>query len=360
VTDDRTRLPKGIERNGNGYRGAYYDGDGVRHKTRTQSSVDLALSDLRRAWGEVERGGHVPPERRRITLDDWWKLWSAQRSVRASTAYADARRYRLHIAPNLGKLRLAEITPHKVQAWLRWAEDHDRSASTRAKALTLLGTMLGPHGAIADRRLSVNPCDGIKKPVVDVPRWEIPARGEVEAIIGALPEGWRPYVMCAAYTGMRWSELCGLQRRDYNPMRAELRVARAVTYTPGRGYVIAPPKSGKGRTVPVHRDLGAVLDARVPDLAPDGFVFTIGGRKGSAHPHASNFYRDAWTPALTAVGVSYRFHDLRHYTATTLISAGVDLATVMEIMGHASITTTQRYLHVSQEQKHAAVLRAFG
>ena len=50
-----------------------------------------------------------------------------------------------------------------------------------------------------------------------------------------------------------------------------------------------------------------------------------------------------------------RFHDLRHCAASGWVEAGVDIRTVQELLGHASITTTQRYLTSLAESKQKAV-----
>jgi site-specific recombinase XerD len=42
-------------------------------------------------------------------------------------------------------------------------------------------------------------------------------------------------------------------------------------------------------------------------------------------------------------------HMFRHTTATTLVEAGADIASIMEILGHKNIQTTERYLHVSNK-----------
>lgn len=51
----------------------------------------------------------------------------------------------------------------------------------------------------------------------------------------------------------------------------------------------------------------------------------------------------------------FRFHDLRHSSATRMVASGVDIITVKEILGHSDIHTTMRYAHAITEQKLNAV-----
>ena len=79
-------------------------------------------------------------------------------------------------------------------------------------------------------------------------------------------------------------------------------------------------------------------------LAPDGLLFAT--REGT--PISRNtFHTRIWRPAVKASGVDFdvRVHDLRHAHASWLLSGGSDLKSVMNRMGHAQITTTQKYLH---------------
>jgi integrase len=69
------------------------------------------------------------------------------------------------------------------------------------------------------------------------------------------------------------------------------------------------------------------------------------------------FRRMVWRPSCAAAGLSDlpRFHDLRHSHASWLLAGGADLQVVKERLGHASIMTTQRYLHTLPEADEAAI-----
>jgi len=66
--------------------------------------------------------------------------------------------------------------------------------------------------------------------------------------------------------------------------------------------------------------------------------------------------KKSFKAACKRAGISdLRFHDLRHTFATRLISFGVDLITVRDLLGHFSVRVTQRYTHSNQNQKEDAV-----
>ena len=52
---------------------------------------------------------------------------------------------------------------------------------------------------------------------------------------------------------------------------------------------------------------------------------------------------------------NFKFHDLRHTFGTRLADVGVDVVKIKELMGHASIVTTMRYLHATDQGKRAAI-----
>ncbi len=133
--------------------------------------------------------------------------------------------------------------------------------------------------------------------------------------------------------GLRVSELCGLDRGDVDLQ------ARTVTVM-GKG--------AKQRRVPVHdaavAALRAWLDGGRDDMAgpPDAvFVNRRGGRLG---PRDVRRILDRRAAAPTHP------HALRHTFATHLLDGGADLRVVQELLGHASLATTQVYTHVSKER----------
>lgn len=106
------RLPRGITRNGSGYRGTYYDTEHRRHRTRTYGTMRETLAALDKARAQVRRGEHVSPVDTRILLDEWWREWHPNRRIRHTTARRDESLYRLHIPPRLGRKPLRADTPY--------------------------------------------------------------------------------------------------------------------------------------------------------------------------------------------------------------------------------------------------------
>lgn len=349
---------RGVEAHGTGFRGVYQIA-GARHRTATYPTKGAAFAARSAALEDARKGVHVDPRRTNLTLDGWFVMWSAQRPVRACTAYADGLRWKNHVSPYLGHRKLAAVTPFTVQSWLRWMGDTGRSPAVTLKAFVLLKTALGPKGAIADRRLAANPCDGVARPKHQTPGWSLLTREDFDRIVEALPEDQRVVALLGALCGLRWSEIAGLQRQDFNPLRGTLTIQRGLVRTNGSGNAVNAPKNHKTRTVPLVRPVVEALNVRADGLAPDDWLLTT----VRGHPlNASNWRNKVWTPALRAAGIDQRvrFHDLRHSFVSWLLHAGADIGTVMELAGHANLSTTQLYSHSSEDLKRSAVLRALG
>lgn len=149
-------------------------------------------------------------------------------------------------------------------------------------------------------------------------------------------------------TGIRVSELCGLDLEDIDRARNTIRVF-------GKGR--------KERTVPLGAPALKAIDrwisqARSTYLSTSsGLALFLGARGKRIDPRS---VREVVYTALQALPNAPRVgpHGLRHSAATHLLERGADLRTVQEILGHASLATTQIYTHVSEERLKAAYTQA--
>lgn len=143
---------------------------------------------------------------------------------------------------------------------------------------------------------------------------------QIDALVrkASTPAG-RAWIALAAYTGLRRGELHGLQKRQIHDGLIDLGTS----------------KNGEPRLVPLLPKLKQHVK-QVP------FARTVDSLD-------TEFRR-----ARAAAGlVDFRFHDLRHTTASLLANAGVDLGTIAAILGHKTLQTTRRYRHL-----YTATLRA--
>lgn len=149
-------------------------------------------------------------------------------------------------------------------------------------------------------------------------------------------------------SGARVAELCGLDLQDIDYERQTIRVF-------GKG--------SKERTIPIGNPAMRALKAWLAEGRPvlmkersEKCVF-IGARGKRIDQRA---VRTVVYNALSALEGFERMgpHALRHSAATHLLEGGADLRTVQEILGHASLATTQIYTHVSTERLQAAFKQA--
>jgi integrase/recombinase XerC len=149
-------------------------------------------------------------------------------------------------------------------------------------------------------------------------------------------------------TGIRVSELCGLGAGDVDRERRCVRVL-------GKG--------ARERTVPMGLPAIRAVDrwqrAGRPVLATEasGNALFLGARGGRLDPRAARRVVHHRLAAVTG-GPDTGPHGLRHTAATHLLEGGADLRSVQEILGHASLATTQIYTHVSIERLRSSYRQA--
>jgi integrase/recombinase XerC len=146
-------------------------------------------------------------------------------------------------------------------------------------------------------------------------------------------------------TGVRVSELCGLDLAGVDDARRVIRVL-------GKG--------AKERSVPYGIPAQKALDDWLrhgrPELAATTQALFVGERGGRIQ---QTVVRRVVAAAAQAAGLPHTSpHDLRHSAATHLLDGGADLRAVQDLLGHASLSSTQIYTHVSTERLRAAFNQA--
>jgi integrase len=152
----------------------------------------------------------------------------------------------------------------------------------------------------------------------------------------------KPMVLVSLHTGVRRGELFSLTWERVDLDHAMLTVEAASA------------KSGRTRHVPLNAVALETLRGWRAQSGGEGLVFVSDGARFTN-------VRKAWGAVLRSAKIErFRWHDLRHHFASSLVMKGVDLATVRELMGHSDFALTLRYAHLQPEHRAAAVARLVG
>ena len=272
---------------------------------------------------------------------------------------------------------LAEITPDRV------AEARDALAAekfTRGKVRKKKGVEIAPTeypraGATVNRYLATlshmftmavkewrlaatNPVRDITKKKEGRGRVRFLSDSERNALLAACARSDWPalltLVLLAISTGARRGELINLQWDD-----VDLRV-REASLDPQTGEVraalghaiVRQTKNGETRVLPL---VGKALEApRALKLQGSASPWVFAQPSGLPGPYEN--FDGVWYAALEAAGIQdFRFHDLRHTTASYLAAQGASLLEIADTLGHKTLSMVKRYSHLAQSHKVNAI-----
>jgi integrase len=348
------------------YRGAYRDPQkrkrywlGEDGRGFTQPAQAKREAAVREVESRNPRARH--PDGGRILCGDWIDLWWPTRKVAASTLKADKSKLETHIRPRWGHVPIEEITRTDMQAWVDELDLTDMSASTIHKVFRIVSAAMKAATLSEPRRLDTSPCVSIKLPTIPPADERFLERDEFADLVKMMPDP-RSQMICHLLvgTGMRWGEMAALHRRRVNLREKRIDVVEA--YDLEEDAIRAYPKGKKKRAVPLTDELTELLRAWL-DEHPAPVKCGTRHLKGSAcssglvvaHEAAVvnyyNFEQYVWRVATSLAQLGkVTIHDLRHTYASWLIQAGIRIEVVSELLGHASLGTTQRYAHLANTQ----------
>jgi len=225
--------------------------------------------------------------------------------------------------------------------------------ATAARKVSAVRTFLG--FLVAHGEIDANPAVGIPAPRREMRLPEFLPVDEMDAFLRGLPSGTLREKRDAAIlellysSGLRVGELCSLRMRDLSIESSTVRVT-------GKGR--------KVRVVPVGgkavRAVGEYLRVRPPAHGgdfrggPDEPLFLNlrgkvgkGSGRGISPRSVARILRERLDGRVGAIGRHLSPHGMRHSFATHLLESGADLRAIQEMLGHASLSTTQRYARVN-------------
>jgi integrase len=314
--------------------------------TRKTAEAALAaiLTDARR--GTVP---HSPPSGATVreAAEEWLRHSEWERGVKASTLSEYRSVVDAHIVPRFGDEPIESVTTRHIEAWAAELLATGRSRRTVNKVLTMLN-------GIFERARRV--WDLPSNPVRDVTRKRDRYGGDLDffspeevmrLVRAAASEQDGAIYLAAAFTGLRRGELLALRWQDLLFEQEAIRVRASYSYG-----AVTSPKSGRSRRVPMVSQVAERLIAlreRGFLVEDDDLVFP--GERGEFLDGSA--LRRRYKAALRKAGLrELRFHDLRHSFGSLAITS-LSILEVQAALGHASLTTTTRYLHAKSKADEA-------
>ncbi len=321
-----SKLPSGMRKRGRSY--VTRDRKGTRPDGRRVDRWVNLGKDRERAEQEFHRiraGGHPVA---RVTVGQAAEKWLAGRVATARNEKGRqlaATRVHKYLVPHLGHRWLRHLSGEHLRGYVQWlgAPTQGLEPQTVAHVLSDARCFLlwGVEEGLLNRspfprrimpRVQERPPDRLTEDVADK--------------VAELPDPHGFAIRLSLGTGLRWGEMCRAQR----------------SHLEGGELVVAGTKSGRVRRVPVFGDL----------------LREIRGRVGRLVPFSEN---SAGTFNRTVRGLAdlerFHVHQLRHTFACRFLERTGDLIALQEILGHASIETTQRYARLSADHVRRAAAK---
>lgn len=284
--------------------------------------------------------------RKAITLADVWEKYLPWAKEHKLTWRDDFYNYGKHLEPRYGNKALEAITSFEIE---KMKLDLKKGLNQHGKPYAAASIK---HQIVLLRRLfnvarkwgmyeGANPVESVQMPHVDNQKTEFLTEDELIRLMKTL-EDWPfedsvAFIRFALLTGLRRGELFKLTWDNVDFERSMV--------------TLRNPKGKKTVTIPISEEAVDVLRSL---SVTSSFVFP--GEDGKQRTD----FKGPWQRIRRAAGLpdDFRFHGLRHHFASTLVSNGVDLGIVRELLTHKHVGTTERYAHFAPDAIRDAARQA--
>lgn len=321
---------------------SYNDARGKQRLFRLANALDITPQQARklcdRARAQIAMGNDPAQERQQHkaapTLSEFFNdsylpyIQSYKRSWETDVSV-----FKNHVLPLLGNLYIDDVEAKDIGAVMSRARMHLCNGSSN-KVLILLRYMFNLAVKWRTAGITENPTATLKLGKVTAHRERFLSAVETQRLLDEVNQSantkLKYIIPMLLLTGARKREVLDAKWRDVDLERSFWRIP--IT------------KSGRERHVPLS---AATLDLlnNVPRSRFSDYIF----ENPKTHKSFSSVFF-SWDKARTRAGLKdVRMHDLRHSFASFLVNAGCSLYEVQKILGHASVSMTQRYSHLNQE-----------
>lgn len=277
-------------------------------------------------------------------LDDFARYLASERNLSAHTLRAYRReleQFAHFCQEKLGCTGPAQVTANMVRAYL--AEGHGRGLARTSLQRCLASLRTYFRFLAREGQVKTNPARLVPTPRAPKRLPQVPTVAELSELLEALPstpQGRRDRVALELLygCGLRAAELVSLNLEDVDLGRRLLRVVGK-----GRKERLVPFGRKAEEALRAYLPIRAQLRQRLPAEEGEPLLVNLQGGRLS-----DRSLRRILERATRQLAVAHRMHPhtLRHAFATHLLEAGMDLRAIQELLGHASLATTQRYTHV--------------
>jgi len=317
------------------------------YQKRLGSFPELSVIEARNLADDCRRKAELGiwtshTRERAVTINElFYEHYHPHSRMVHKTTKARVGAYKKHISPFFAKTPVQDITASSIRAWRSSLLKKGLSPSTINKLLVIFGQLIDLAHDLEIKNVQERRKLGLKGLEVANANDFFLTGEQLSKLRNACAKSSNTSLLTIVdlliLTGARKREILDA---TWNNIDLELRLLR-----------VPLSKNGKPRHITLCQQAVAIFSELKSTRSNSVYILP---NPATGEPYQCIFH--AWDKARIAAGLpNVRIHDLRHSFASALVNSGVSLYEVQQLLGHASIKTTQRYAHLDQTRLQRSV-----